>query len=132
MNKKNLGFATRQIHAGKTSNDAGALCAPIYQTSTFEFETVQQGGARFAGQESGYIYSRLGNPTVGIVEAKMAELEGGEDALATASGMGAISTAIWSSVEAGDEIVACDTLYGCTYALLNHGICKFGDRKSVV
>lgn len=126
MNKKNLGFATRQIHAGKTSNDAGALCAPIYQTSTFEFETVEQGGARFAGQESGYIYSRLGNPTVGVVEAKMAELEGGEDALATASGMGAISTAIWSSVEAGDEIVASDTLYGCTYALFNHGVCKFG------
>lgn len=83
-------------------------------------------GARFAGAESGYIYSRLGNPTVGVVEAKLAELEGGEDALATASGMGAISTAFWSSVEAGDEIVACDTLYGCTYALLNHGICKFG------
>ena len=55
MNMKNLGFATRQIHAGKVSNDAGALCAPIYQTSTFEFETVEQGGARFAGAESGYI-----------------------------------------------------------------------------
>lgn len=132
MNKKNLGFATRQIHAGKVSNDAGALCAPIYQTSTFEFETVEQGGARFAGQESGYIYSRLGNPTVGVVEAKMAELEGGEDALATASGMGAISTAIWSSVEAGDEIVASDTLYGCTYALLNHGICKFGVKVTFI
>ena len=126
MNMKNLGFATRQIHAGKVANDAGALCAPIYQTSTFEFETVEQGGARFAGAESGYIYSRLGNPTVGVVEAKLAELEGGEDALATASGMGAISTAFWSSVEAGDEIVACDTLYRCTDALLNHGICKFG------
>ena len=132
MNKKNLGFATRQIHAGKVSNDAGALCAPIYQTSTFEFETVEQGGARFAGQEAGYIYSRLGNPTVGVVEAKMAELEGGEDALATASGMGAISTAIWSSVEAGDEIVASDTLYGCTYALLNHGICKFGVKVTFI
>lgn len=132
MNKQNLGFATRQIHAGKVANDAGALCSPIYQTSTFEFETVEQGGARFAGQESGYIYSRLGNPTVGVVEAKMAELEGGEDALATASGMGAISTAIWSSVEAGDEIVASDTLYGCTYALLNHGICKFGVKVTFI
>ena len=123
---KKYGFATRQIHAGKVKNAAGSLCAPIYQTSTFEFDTVEQGGARFAGQESGYIYTRLGNPTVAQVEAKMAELEGGEDALCAASGMGAISTAFWSSVEAGDEIVACDTLYGCTYALLNHGICKFG------
>ena len=123
---KNMGFATRQIHAGKQDNTAGSLCNPIYQTSTFEFETVEQGGARFAGKEGGYIYSRLGNPTVASVEAILAELENGEAALATASGMGAISTALWSSVEAGDEIVASDTLYGCTYALLNHGIQKFG------
>ena len=124
--EKKLGFATRQIHTGKVKNAAGSLCDPIYQTSTFEFDTVEQGGARFAGQESGYIYSRLGNPTVATVEAKLAELEGGEAALATASGMGAISTAIWSRVEADDEIVASDTLYGCTFALFNHGICKFG------
>ena len=57
MDCKNMGFATRQIHAGKHDNGVGALCTPIYQTSTFEFETVEQGGARFAGAESGYIYS---------------------------------------------------------------------------
>ena len=130
--EKKLGFATRQIHAGKMKNAAGSLCDPIYQTSTFEFETVEQGGARFAGQESGYIYSRLGNPTVATLEAKVAELENGEAALATASGMGAISTAIWSSVEGGDEIVASDTLYGCTFALLNHGISKFGVKAHLV
>lgn len=123
---KNMGFATRQIHAGKDKNSAGALCTPIYQTSTFEFDSVEQGGARFAGQEEGYIYSRLGNPTVARVEAILAELENGEAALCTASGMGAITSAIWSAVEAGDEIVASDTLYGCTYALLSHGITKFG------
>ena len=67
-----LGFATRQIHVGKEKNAAGALCTPIYQSSTFEFETVEQGGARFAGQEGGYIYTRLGNPTVAAVEAKVA------------------------------------------------------------
>ena len=124
--EKKLGFATRQIHAGKVKNAAGALCDPIYQTSTFEFDTVEQGGARFAGQEDGYIYSRLGNPTVATLEEKVAQLEGGEAALATASGMGAITTALWSSVEAGDEIVADETLYGCTFALLSHGITKFG------
>ena len=97
--EKNLGFATRQIHAGKIANAAGALCAPIYQTSTFAFETVEQGGARFAGQEEGYIYSRLGNPSLAQVELKLAALENGEAALATASGMGAISSALWSSVE---------------------------------
>ena len=126
MDCKNMGFATRQIHAGKHDNGVGALCTPIYQTSTFEFDTVQQGGARFAGQEEGYIYSRLANPSLTQVEEKLAALEGGEAALATASGMGAISSALWSSVEAGDEIVASDTLYGCTFALLNHGMSKFG------
>ena len=129
--EKNLGFATRQIHIGKVKNAAGSLCDPIYQTSTIEFETVEQGGARFAGQEDGYIYSRLGNPTLAAVEAKMASLEGGEAALCTASGMGAISSALWSAVVAGDEIVADETLYGCTYALLNHGMSKFGVKVTL-
>jgi methionine-gamma-lyase len=128
---KKLGFATRQIHTGKVKNAAGSLCDPIYQTSTFEFDTVEQGGNRFAGKECGYIYSRLGNPTVAAVEAKMADLEGGEAALCTASGMGAISSALWSAVEGGDEIVADETLYGCTYALLNHGMSKFGVKATL-
>ena len=131
MNCKNKGFATRQIHVGKVQNAAGSLCAPIYQTSTFEFESVEQGGARFAGKEEGYIYSRLGNPTTALVEAKLADLEGGEDALVAASGMGAISTALWSSVTSGDEIVADETLYGCTYSLLEHGMSQFGVKVTL-
>ena len=86
---ENYGFATRQIHAGKEKNSAGALVTPIYQTSTFIFDTVQQGGNRFAGTEEGYIYSRLANPSAAQVEKRVADLEGGEAALATASGMGA-------------------------------------------
>lgn len=120
------GFATRQVHVGRTENTAGALCTPIYQSSTFQFDSVEQGGARFAGTEEGYIYTRLGNPTVGVVEAKVANLEGGEAALACSSGMGAICTALWTSVSAGDEIVADETLYGCTYALLMHDLAQFG------
>ena len=120
------GFATKQIHVGKHENSAGALTTPIYQTSTFEFATVEEGGARFAGKEAGYIYTRLGNPTVTSVEEKVAALEGGEAALGTAAGMGAISSALWTSVVAGDEIIASDTLYGCTFALLSHGMTKFG------
>ena len=129
---KELGFATRQIHAGAHPNAAGALCTPIYQTSTFKFDTVEQGGARFAGQEDGYIYSRLGNPSQGQVEEKLASLENGEAALATASGMGAISSALWTSVVAGDEIIADETLYGCTYALLNHGMTKFAVQVTLI
>ena len=123
---KNYGFATRQVHAGAKHDENGALCMPIYQTSTFSFANVEQGGARFAGQENGYIYTRLGNPSLTLVEEKMAALEEGEAALATASGMGAIATALWTSVKAGGHILADDTLYGCTYALMNHGMERFG------
>ena len=123
---KNYGFATRQVHAGAKHDGNGALCMPIYQTSTFSFANVEQGGARFAGQENGYIYTRLGNPSLTLVEEKMAALEEGEAALATASGMGAIATALWTSVKAGGHILADDTLYGCTYALMNHGMERFG------
>ena len=120
------GFATQQIHAGKIENTAGALTVPIYQTSTFEFNSVEQGGNRFAGKEGGYIYTRLGNPTNEHLEKKLAMLEKGEACAVTGAGMGAISSTLWSLVKAGDEIVASDTLYGCTYALLNHGLQQFG------
>ncbi|MCR5137133.1 MAG: methionine gamma-lyase [Oscillospiraceae bacterium] len=124
------GFATRQIHAGKHENSADALTTPIYQTSTFVFDSVEQGGRRFAGEEAGYIYTRLSNPTVNTAEEKVAALEGGEAALGTASGMGAISAALWTCVTGGDEILASDTLYGCTFSLLSHGMSRFGVRTS--
>ena len=124
---KNKGFGTKTIHGGhKKDGLYGALSTPICQTSTFIFDSAEQGGRRFAGEETGYIYSRLGNPTVAEVEEKVALLEGGEAAAATASGTGAISSALWTALKAGDHIVASDTLYGCTFALLNHGITKFG------
>lgn len=129
---KKLGFATRQIHVGKTEDASGALCTPIYQTSTFKFSTVEQGGACFAGQNDGYIYTRLANPSLTVVEAKLACLENGEAALAVASGMGAVATALWSSLSSGDEVIADDTLYGCTHALLNHGISRFGVKVTLV
>jgi methionine-gamma-lyase len=120
------GFATKQIHAGAKRDENGALCMPIYQTATFSFDSVEQGGARFAGQENGYIYSRLANPSLTMLEEKMAVLEEGEAALATASGMGAIAIALWTAVRAGDHILADETLYGCTYALLSHGMERYG------
>ena len=85
---KNKGFATRAIHGGNVKNTFGALCSPIYQTSTFVFDSAEQGGNRFALKEPGYIYSRLGNPTNSVVEAKVALLEGTEACTSAASGMG--------------------------------------------
>ena len=132
MDCKNMGFATRQIHAGKHDNGVGALCTPIYQTSTFEFDTVQQGGARFAGQEEGYIYSRLGNPSLTQVEEKLAALEGGVAALATASGAAAITYTIEALAQAGDHIVAQKTIYGGSYNLLEHTLTQFGVTTTFV
>ena len=77
---KKMGFATKAIHAGNTENTPGTLATPIYQTSTFYFDSAEQGGRRFAGEEGGYIYSRLGNPTTKVLEDKIAMLEGGEAA----------------------------------------------------
>jgi len=127
MKNIKMGFSTLAIHGGHVGDKQfGSLATPIYQTSTFIFDSAEQGGKRFAGEESGYIYSRLGNPTCSEAEDKVALLEGGEAAASTASGMGAISAALWSALKAGDHVVASDTLYGCTFALLNHGLTRFG------
>ncbi len=130
--QKNLGFATRQIHVGRIREDSGSLATPIYPTSTFEFASAEQGGARFAGEESGYIYTRLGNPSLLVAEQKLADLEGGEAALATASGMGAITSALWTILSAGDEVIADDTLYGCSFVYLTKELTKFGIKVTLV
>ncbi|PID90983.1 MAG: methionine gamma-lyase [Bacteroidetes bacterium] len=123
---KGKGFSTRAIHAGHLPNQFGALATPIYQSSTFVFDSAEQGGRRFALEEDGYIYTRLGNPNSTEVEEKLADLEGAEACMSTASGIGAITSALWTSVSAGDHIVAAKTLYGCTFAFLNHGLSRFG------
>lgn len=131
-NEKNYGFATVAIHAGKVKDAFGALTTPIYQTSTFEFESCQDGADVFAGKKLGYAYSRTANPTCAVLEAKIAALEGGEAALATSSGMGAITSVIWALIAAGDHIVADKTLYGCTYEFLAHHIQRMGVKVNFV
>lgn len=126
------GFATKAIHGGRQKNQFGSLCDPIYQTSAFTFETAEQGGRRFTLEEEGYIYSRLGNPTCTEAEEKVRLLEGGEACVSAASGMGAITSAIWACVEQGDHIIASKTLYGCTFAYLNHGVSRYGIDVSFV
>ena len=123
--------ATVVVHGNHEKNAAGALSTPIYQTSTFVFDSAEQGGRRFAGQEDGYIYSRLGNPTTAQLERKIALLEGGEDCIAFSSGMGAISATILSLLRSGDHIVADNTLYGCTFSLITETLPKFGIESTV-
>ena len=124
--------ATVVVHGNHEKNALGALAAPIYQTSTFVFDTAEQGGRRFAGQENGFIYSRLGNPTTKQLEGKIALLEGGEDCVAFSSGMGAISGTLLSLLKAGDHIVADNTLYGCTFSLITETLPRFGVDVSVI
>ncbi len=126
-NIKNTKFATKTIHGGFEKDPvSGALATPIYQTSTYIFDTAEQGGRRFALEEGGYIYTRLGNPTNSQLEEKIALLEGAEACMSMSSGMGAITSAIWTLLKAGDHVVVNKTIYGCTFAFFNHGISRFG------
>ena len=121
------GFSTRAIHHGYDPLEAeGALTPPLHLTSTFAFETAEQGGARFAGESEGHIYTRISNPTTDLLERRMASLEGGEAAVAMASGMGAITSVLWSFLRAGDELITDKTLYGCTFSFFQHGLSRFG------
>ena len=132
MEMKKLGLGTTAIHAGTLKNLYGTLAMPIYQTSTFIFDSAEQGGRRFALEEAGYIYTRLGNPTTTVLENKIAALEEGEAGIAMSSGMGAISSTLWTVLKAGDHVVTDKTLYGCTFALMCHGLTRFGIEVTFV
>lgn len=121
------GFSTRAIHFAYQPRDhEGALTPPLHLTSTFAFDNVEQGAAIFAGTAPGYFYSRIANPTLDLLEKRCAILEGAEAGLALASGMGAITSVLWTLLSPGDELVTDETLYGCTFAFMRHGLTKFG------
>ena len=126
MSSENYGFSTNAIHGSSLKDGYGALVTPIYNSSTFIFDSTAQGAARFALEEPGYIYTRIGNPTCAALEETLARLEGGEAALSTVSGMGAITATIWTCISAGEEIVADKTLYGCTFEFFEHHLSRFG------
>ena len=119
MTKKYERFETAVIHEGyDTKEMLGSLSVPLFQTSTYTFETAEQGERRFAGEEDGYIYSRLGNPTVKVLEDRIARLEGGEKGLAFSSGMAAVSAVLIALTKANDHVLCSVGLYGCTFGLL--------------
>ncbi|MDP3862398.1 MAG: aminotransferase class I/II-fold pyridoxal phosphate-dependent enzyme, partial [Phaeovulum sp.] len=127
MHASPTSFATRAIHHGyDPQQNEGALNPPLYLTSTFTFETAEAGGAMFAGEAEGHFYSRISNPTLAHLETRIANLEGAEAGLCTASGMGAITSTLWTFLQAGDEVILDKTLYGCTFAFLTHGLPRFG------
>lgn len=120
-------FATRAIHhAYDPMEHEGALTPPLHLTSTYAFDSVEQGAAAFAGENTAHVYSRISNPTLDLLERRMASLEGAEMGLALASGMGAITSVLWTFLSPGDELITDTTLYGCTFAFIRHGLGRFG------
>lgn len=122
-----FGFNTLLLHAGQRPDPTtGARAVPIYQTTSFVFDDADDAAALFALQKFGNIYTRIGNPTTGVLEERIAALEGGVGGLATASGQAAQAMAIFSLAEAGDDLVAAATLYGGTYTAFDTSFRKLG------
>jgi methionine-gamma-lyase len=132
MNTKNKGFNTKLIHAGAFEDEFGSATVPIYQTSTFKFKSAQHGADCFSGKSDGYIYTRIGNPTIRAFEKNIAELENGYDGIATASGMGAVSCVYMALLSAGSHIVSSDAVYGPARGILEQDFSRFNVEASFV
>ncbi len=126
MDTKHLGINSKLIHAGHRADPTGAVTVPIYQTSTFAFRDAQHGAALFAGEEDGYIYTRIGNPTIRALEESVAELENGCGGIATSSGMGAVSTLYVALLSAGAHMVSTASVYGPSRGLVENHFSRFG------
>ncbi|MBN8444125.1 MAG: PLP-dependent transferase [Gammaproteobacteria bacterium] len=120
-------FQTVAIHAGQQPDPStGALNTPVYLTSTYSYGTAEEGKARFAGQNPGYIYSRFANPTSSALEQKLAALEGADEAIVVASGMAAISSIVYALTQQGDEVAFIDPVYGGTDSFLRNTLVRAG------
>ncbi len=132
MTDKNWKAATRLVHGGTERSGHGETSEALYLTQGFVYDSAESAEARFAGDEPGYIYSRYANPTVSMFEQRMCELEGAEDCLATASGMGAVSAALLCQVTAGDHVVAARALFGSCRYVVETLMPKFGVASTLV
>lgn len=131
--QKKLRFDTIALHGGQQPDPTtGSMAVPIYQTSSYVFENSDHAANLFALKESGNIYTRIMNPTQGVLEERIALLEGGVGALVLASGMAAVTAALLNIAQAGDEIVAANSLYGGTYTLLAYTFAKMGIKVTFV
>jgi methionine-gamma-lyase len=132
MDTKKLGFNTKLVHAGMSKDAFGSAVTPIYQTSTFAFDNAQTGADRFAGRADGFIYTRIGNPTIRALEKNIAELENGADGVATASGMGAVSVVYMTLLSQGAHLVSTASVYGPSRGLIEKHFSRFGVEASYV
>ncbi|MCU0244451.1 MAG: PLP-dependent aspartate aminotransferase family protein [Acidobacteria bacterium] len=124
---------TTAIHAGQEPDPVyGGVSVPIYQSSTFAFASAEQGAARFAGKEAGFIYTRIGNPTIRALETSLAALEGGCDASATATGMAAVTTIYTALLDKDAHVVGTASIYGPSRTVLETEFARFGVRSDFV
>lgn len=127
------GISTLAIHAGEGICPAtGSVAPPIYQATTFAFQSAEQGAAIFSEEMEGYVYTRWGNPTLTSLEGKLAALEGGEDALVTASGMAAVTTALLTVLNSGDHVLCSKGVYTGTYKFLSYSLKRLGVEADFV
>lgn len=129
---KNLHFDSKCVHSGISEYEFGPVVPPIYQTSTFKFESAEHGASLFKGEAEGYIYTRMKNPTIEAMENAVAELEGGHKALGCASGMAAINTVFVALLKSGDHVVCSKSVYGPTMTLLHTVLSKFNIESTFV
>jgi methionine-gamma-lyase len=132
MSSKDLKFNSKLIHAGHYNDQYGSATVPIYQTSTFAFESAEHGAKCFSGESNGYIYTRIGNPTVRALEQSIAELENGFDGVATSSGMGAVTTIYMALLGKGMHMVSTDAVYGPSRVVMETLFAKFGVESTYV
>ncbi len=132
MKTSDLGFNTKMVHAGHAHDEHGSAVTPIYQTSTFAFDNAQMGADRFAGRADGFIYTRIGNPTIRALEKNVAELENGAEGIATASGMGAVSVIYMALLSQGAHLVSTGSVYGPSRGLIEKQFSRFGVESSYV
>ncbi len=132
METKDAGFNTKLVHAGARMDDFGSVVTPIYQTSTFSFENAQNAADCFSRKSDGYIYTRIGNPTVSALERCVAELEEGAGGVATSSGMGAVMTAYMALLSQGAHAVSTASIYGPSRTLMEKQLSRFGVSSTFV
>ncbi|MGB9696230.1 MAG: trans-sulfuration enzyme family protein [Ignavibacteria bacterium] len=132
MKNENLGFTSKLIHGGGYKDKLGSVNVPIYQTSTFQFESAEEGARCFTGESDGYIYTRLGNPTIKVLENIIADLEKGYGGIATSSGMGAVSTIYMALLHQGGHIVSSSAVYGPSRTLIESHLSRFGVESTYV
>lgn len=134
LKERNLKFETLQLHVGQEQADpvTDARAVPIYATTSYVFHNSQHAADRFGLRDAGNIYGRLTNPTQGVFEERIAALEGGSAALAVSSGAAAVTYTIQTLAQAGDNIVAAETIYGGTYNLLAHTLPNYGINTTFV